>query len=95
MPKNTAITSGVTYIPNGSANTFHCGDGYEFIELQAMTDCKFDAIDPADGFKIDNVDKLILPAGMTLKIKAVSFSIRSGSLLAYYSKIVDKRAAAQ
>lgn len=89
------ITSGVTFIPNGSPNTFKAGDGYEFTELQAVTDCKIDRIDAANGFKCNNIEGMILPSGVVLKLRAESFSLRSGSVLAYYAKTIDKSAKAQ
>jgi|GEM_PF-4526624 hypothetical protein len=85
------IHSGVTFVINGTSNELAAGKGFEFTELQALTDCRFAAIKAAEGFKADNIAAMVLPAGVSLHVHADSFQLLSGSVLAYYAQTVDKK----
>lgn len=90
------IQAGMTFIPNGSANTeFTPGEGYEFTDIQTITECKFTSITPAPGFSIDNVAAFVIPAGTILRIRATAFKVSHGAMIAYFAKTVDKRANEQ
>ena len=88
--------AGMIFIPNGSIPAFSSGDGFEFIELQTITECKFISLTPADGFSIEGIcPGAVIPAGITLRLRATAFQVSHGALIAYFAKTIDKRANAQ
>lgn len=89
------VQSGMMFIPNGPSPELTAGDGFEFTELQTLTECKFVSITPSDGFAIDGVSATVIPAGVALRIRATAFQVSHGALIAYFAKTIDKRANAQ
>jgi len=91
----TLPDAGAVFIMNGVLNKLLLPEGYEFTELHTLTDCKFIEVEPSPRFRIEGLVGVLIPSGVELKIKVSSFKLGSGSLIAYYAKSVDKRAAAQ